>query len=146
MQEIHSTGCATAHLHGGCTTGSRSHDTTTIENVQADKNYPVTKRLVAYQQGAHVQCDVQRGSEMELEKRRGRATPERRSGESCWRAVRKSERRHLSTEKHHMPICTSVSFDKQNRASIHTQTPTSQNALPVVCVTTFLSRETTHYR
>ena len=58
VQEIHTTGCATSHLHGGCTTGSRSDGTTTIghslatrslcENVRADKSYPVTKRLVAY--------------------------------------------------------------------------------------------------
>ena len=30
VEEIHSTGCATSHLHGGCTTGSRSDDTTTF--------------------------------------------------------------------------------------------------------------------
>ena len=106
VQEIHFTGCASSHLHGGCTTGSRSDGTTTIghslatrslcENVRTDKSYPVTKRLVAYQQGAHVQCDVQRDSGVELEKRRRRATP--------------------------------VSLDKQ------TQTPTSPNALSVVSV------------
>ena len=49
-----------------------------------------------------MQCDVQRDSGVELEKRRRRATP--------------------------------VSFDKQNRVSIHKQTPTSQNALRVVSV------------
>ena len=30
VQEIQSTGCATSHLHGGCTTGSRSDNTTTF--------------------------------------------------------------------------------------------------------------------
>ena len=111
VQEIHTTGCGTSHLHGGSTAGSRSDDTTTFghllarrplcENARADKSYPVTKRVVAYQQGAHVQYDVQRDSEMELDKRRGRATPERRCGESRWRAVRRSERRYLLTEKCH---------------------------------------------
>ena len=142
VQEIHSTGCATSHLHGGCTTGSRSDNTTTFghslvtrtlcESARADRNYPITKRLVAYQQGAHVRCDVQRDSEMDLEKRRTRATPESRSGESC--AVSTSERRHLSAEKHNTPIGTSVSCEKQTRVSRHTQTLTIQDALPVVSV------------
>ena len=56
------------------------------DNARAVENYPITKRLVAYQQGTHVQCDVQRDPEMKLEKRRRRPTPESRSGESCWRA------------------------------------------------------------
>ena len=122
VQEIHSTGCATSHLHGGCTTGSRSDGTTSIghslatrslcENVRADKSYPVTKRRVAYQQGAHVQCDVQRDSGEELEKRRRRITP--------------------------------VSFDKQNSVSRHTQTPTSQNALRIVSVSPHSYQEKPH--
>ena len=134
VQEIHSTGCATSHLHGGCTTGSRSDDTTTFghslatrtlcESARADRNYPITKRLVAYQQGAHAQCDVKRDSEMDIEKRRRRATPESRSEESC--GVIQSEPRHPSTEKRHSPIRTSVSR--------HTQTPTSQSELPIVSV------------
>ena len=116
VQEIHSTGCASSHLHGGCTTGSRSDGTTTTghslatrslcENVRTDTSYPVTKRLVAYQQGAHVQCDVQRDSGVELKKRRRRATP--------------------------------VSIDKQ------TQTPTSPNALPVVSVSPRSYQEKPH--
>ena len=137
MQETRYTGGATSHLRGGCNTDSRSDDTTTIrhslatrrpptlcESARADRNYSITKSLVAYQQGAHVQCDVQRDSEMELEKSRRRATPESRSGESC--AVNRSERRHPSTEKLHSPIRTSVSR--------HTQTPTSQSELPIVSV------------
>ena len=67
------------------------------ENARSARNYPITKRLVACQQGTHVHCDGKRDSEMKLEKRRRRPTPESRSGESCWHAVRKSERRHLST-------------------------------------------------
>ena len=116
VQEIHSIGCATSHLHGGYTTGSRSDGITTIghslatrsrcEHERADKSYPVTKRLVAYQQGAYVQCDVQRDSGVELEKRRRRATP--------------------------------VSLDKQ------TQTPTSPNALPVVSVSPHSYQEKSH--
>ena len=134
VQEIHSTGCATSHLHGGCTTGSRSDNTTTFghslvtrtlcESARADRNYPITKRLVAYQQGAHVRRDVQRDSEMDLEKRRRRATPESRPGKSC--AVSQSEPRHPSTEKHHSSIRTSVSR--------HTQTPASQSEIPIVSV------------
>ena len=134
VQEIHSTGCATSHLYGGCTTGSRSDNTTTFghslvtrtlcESARADRNYHITKRLVAYQQGAHAQYDVQRDSEMDLEKRRRRATPESRPGQSC--AVSQSEPRHPSTEKRHSPIRTSVSR--------HTQTPTSQSELPIVSV------------
>ena len=144
MQEIHSTGCATSHLHGGCTTGSRSDDTSTFGHLlatrtlcgsgRADRNYPITKRLVAYQQGAHVQYDVQRDSEMDLEKRRRRATPESRSGESC--AVSQSEPRHPSTEKRHSPIRTSVSR--------HTQTPTSKSELPIVSVSPHYYQEKPH--
>ena len=70
-----------------------------------------------------MQCDVQRDSEMQL-KRRKRATPESRSGESC--AVSKSERRYPSTEKHYSPTRPSVSR--------HTQTPTSQIEIPIVSV------------
>ena len=146
MQEIHSTGCATSHLHGGCTTGSRSDDTmpfghslatrrpTLCESARADRNYPITKRLVAYQQGAHAQCDVKRDSEMDLEKRRRRATPESRSEESC--AVSQSEPRHPSTEKRHSPIRTSVSR--------HTQTPTSQSELPIVSVSPHYYQDKPH--
>ena len=134
VQEIHSTGCSTSHLHAGCTTGSQSDDTTTFghslatrtlcESARADGNYPITKRLVAYQQGAHAQCDVHRDYEMDIGKRRRRATPESRSGESC--AVSQSEPRHPSTEKLYSPIHTSVSR--------HKQTPTSQSELPIVSV------------
>ena len=53
---------------------------TLCENARSARKYPITKRIVAYQQGAHVQGDVQRDSERELEKRRGRATPESRPG------------------------------------------------------------------
>ena len=116
VQEIHSIGCATSHLHGGYTTGSRSDGITTIghslatrsrcEHVRADKSHPVTKRLVAYQQGAYVQWDVQRDSGVELEKKRRRATP--------------------------------VSLDKQ------TQTPTSPTALPVVSVSPHSYQEKSH--
>ena len=79
-----------------------------------------------------MQCDLQRDSEMDHEKGSRLATRESRSGESC--AVSRSERRHLSAEKHNTPIGASVSFDKQTRASRHTQTPISQYALPVVSV------------
>ena len=79
-----------------------------------------------------MQCDVQRDSEMDLEKRRRRATPESRSRESC--SVSQSEPSHLSAEKHNTPIGTSVSCEKQTRVSRHTQTPISQDALPVVSV------------
>ena len=79
-----------------------------------------------------MQCDLQRDSEMDHEKGRVRATRESRSGESC--AVSRSERRHLSAEKHNTPIGTSVICDKQTRVSRHTQTPISPDALPVVSV------------
>ena len=104
------------------------------ESGRADRNYPITKRLVAYQQGAHVQYDVQRDSEMDLEKRRRRATPESRSGESC--AVSQSEPRHPSTEKRHSSIRTSVSR--------HTHTPTSQSELPIVSVSPHYYQEKPH--
>ena len=95
------------------------------------KSYPVTKSVVAYQQGAHVQCDVERDSEMELEKRRRPAIPESRSGESCWRSMRKSEPRQLSTEKRHTTISTSVSFDQQNRDKRSDERPkTVRSILP----------------
>ena len=79
-----------------------------------------------------MQCDLQRDSEMDHEKGRVRATLDSRSGELC--AVSRSERRHLSEEKHNTPIGTSVSCDKQTRVSRHTQTPISPDALPVVSV------------
>ena len=79
-----------------------------------------------------MQCDLQLDSEMDHEKGRRRATYESRSGESC--AVSISERRHLSAEKHNTPIGASVSFVKQTRVSRHTQTPISEDALPVVSV------------
>ena len=69
-------------------------------------NYPIPKRIVAYQQGAHTQCDVQRDSKKE--------------------PVNRPERRHPSTEKHHSSIRTSVSR--------HTQTPSSQSEIPIVSV------------
>ena len=126
------------HVRASRYSGNIQETRTLCENARSARNYPITKRLVAYQQGTHVQCDVQRDSEMKLEKRRRRHTPKTRSGESCWRAVRKSERRHLSTEKRHTPICTSVSFDKQ------TQTPTSPTALPVVSVSPRSYQEKPH--
>ena len=126
------------HVRASRYSGNIQETDILCENVRSDRNYPITKRLVAYQQGTHAQCDVQRDSEMKHEKRRRRPTPESRSGESCWRAVTKSERRHLSTEKRHTPICTSVSFDKQ------TQTPTSPNALPVVSVSSRSYQEKPH--
>ena len=102
------------------------------ENARAVENYPTIKHIVAYQQGAHVQCDLQLDSEMDHEKGRRRATCESRSGESC--AVSRSERRHLSAEKRNTPIGTSGSCDKQTRVSRHTQTPIIQDALPIVSV------------
>ena len=147
VQETRYTGGAMSHLHGGCTTGSRSDDTTTIghslatrrpptmcESARADRNYPITKRLLAYQQGAHVQYDVQRDSKLDLEKRRRRATLESRSEESC--AVSQSAPRHPSTGKRHSPIRTSVSR--------HTQTPTSQSELPIVSVSPHYNQDKPH--
>ena len=116
------------------------HETRPLyDNARAVENYPITRRIVAYQQGARVQGEVQRDSESErdLEKRCWGATHESRH-------VRKSERRHLSTEKRHTPICTSVSFDNQNRASRYTQTPTSQNSLPVVSVSPHYYQDKQH--
>ena len=81
-----------------------------------------------------MQCDVQRDSETELEKRHRRVTPESRSGESC--VVSRSGRRHPSTEKLHSPIRTSVSR--------HTQKPTSQSELPVVYVSSHSYEEKPH--
>ena len=114
--------------------GNIQQSRTLDENARgrAVENNPTTKRIVACQQGAHVQCDLQRDSEMDHEKGRRRATCESRSGESC--AVSGSERRHLSEEKYNTPIGTSVSCGKQTRVSRHTQTPISQDALPVVSV------------
>ena len=132
------------HVRASRYLGNTQETRTLCENARSARNYLITKRLVTYQQGTHVQCDVQRDSEMKREKRRRRPTPESRSGESCWRAVRKSERRHLSTEKRHTPICTSVSFDKQNRVSRHTHTPTSPNALPIVSVSPHSYQEKPH--
>ena len=147
VQETRYTGGAMSHLRGGGNTDSRSDDTTTTghslatrrpptlcESARADRNYPITKRLVAYQQGAHVRCDVQRDSEMDLEKRRRRATPESRSEESC--AVSQSEPRHPSKEKRHSPIRTSVSR--------HTQTPTSQSGSPIVSVSPHYYQDKPH--
>ena len=104
VQEIHPTGGATSHLHGGCTTGSQSDDTTTF------------------------------GHSLDLEKRRRRATPESRSGESC--AVSQSEPRHPSTEKRHSPIRTYVSR--------HTQRPTSQSELPIVSLSPHYYQDKPH--
>ena len=46
-QEIHSTGCATSHLHGGCTTGSRSdaqrQSDTRWQHVRCVKTYEPTR-------------------------------------------------------------------------------------------------------
>ena len=103
------------------------------ENARTVENCPTTKRIVAYEQEAHVQRDMQRDREMDHEKGRRRDTHESRSGESC--AVSTSERRHLSAEKHNTtPIGKSVSCEKQTRVSRHTQTLTIQDALPVVSV------------
>ena len=112
--------------------GNIQQSRTLGENARAVENYPTTKRIVSYQQEAHVQCDMQRDPEMDHEKGRRRDTRESRSGESC--AVSTSERRHLSAEKHNTPIGTSVSCEKQTRVSRHTQTLTIQDALPVVSV------------
>ena len=87
------------HVRASRHSGNIQETRTLCENARSARKYPITKRIVAYQQGAHVQGDVQRDSERELEKRRGRATPESRPGESYWRDGRKSERCHLSTEK-----------------------------------------------
>ena len=139
VQETRYTGGAMSHLRGGGNTDSPSDDTTTIghslatrrpptlcESARADRKYPITKRLVAYQQGAHVQYDVQRDSEMDLEKSR--------SVESC--AVSQSEPRNPSREKRHSPIRTSVSR--------HTQTPTSQSELPIVSVSPHYYQDKPH--
>ena len=102
------------------------------ENARTVENCPTTKRIVAYEQEAHVQRDMQRDREMDHEKGRRRDIHESRSGESC--AVSTSERRHLLAEKHNTPIGTSVSCEKQTRVSRHTQTLTIQDALPVISV------------
>ena len=102
------------------------------ENARTVENCPTKKRIVAYEQEAHVQCDMQRDPEMDHEKGRRPDTHESRSGESC--AVSTSERRHLSAEKHNTPIGTCVSCEKQTRVSRHTQTLTIQDALPVISV------------
>ena len=115
--------------------GNIQQSRTLGENARAVENYPTTKRIVPYQQEAHVQCDMQRDPEMDHEKGRRRDTRESRSGESF--AVSTSDRRHLSAEKHNTtPIGTSVSCEKQTRVtvSIHTQTPITQYALPFVSV------------
>ena len=107
------------------------------ENARTVENCPSTKRIVAYEQEAHVQCDMQRDREMGHEKGRRRDTHESRSGESCAVSRPTSERRHLSAEKHNTtPIGTSVSCEKQTRVTVsrHTQTPITQDALPVVSV------------
>ena len=121
------------HVRASRYSGNIQQSRTLGENSRAVENYPTTKRIVSYQQEAHVQCDMQRDPEMDHEKGRRRDTRESRSGESC--AVSTSERRHLSAEKHNTtPIGTSVSCEKQTRVSRHTQTLTIQDALPVVSV------------
>ena len=120
------------HVGASRYSGNIQQSRTLGEKARAVENYPNTKRIVAFQQGAHVQCDLQRDSEMDHEKGSRRATRESRSGESC--AVSRSERRHLWAEKHNTPIGASVSLDKQTRVSRHTQTPIIQDALPVVSV------------
>ena len=120
------------HVRASRYLGNIQQSRTLGENARAVENYPTTKRIVSYQQEAHVQCDMQRDPEMDHEKGRRRDTRESRSGESC--AVSTSERRHLSAEKHNTPIGTSVSCEKQTRVSRHTQTLTIQDALPVVSV------------
>ena len=120
------------HVRARRYSGNIQQSCTLGENARAVEDYPITKRIVANQRGAHVQCDMQRDPEMDHEKGRRRDTRESRSGESC--AVSRSERRHLSAEKHNTPIGASVSFDKQTRVSRHTQTPIIQDALPVVSV------------
>ena len=120
------------HVRASRYSGNIQQSRTLGENARAVDNYPTTKRIVSYQQEAHVQCDMQRDPEMDHEKGRRRDTRESRSGESC--AVSTSERRHLSAEKHNTPIGTSVSCEKQTRVSRHTQTLTIQDALPVVSV------------
>ena len=121
------------HVRASRYSGNIQQSRTLGENARAVENYPTTKRIVSYQQEAHVQCDMQRDPEMDHEKGRRRDTRDSRSGESC--AVSTSERRHLSAEKHNTtPIGTSVSCEKQTRVSRHTQTLTIQDALPVVSV------------
>ena len=121
------------HVRASRYSGNIQQSRTLGENARAVENYPTRKRIVSYQQEAHVQCDMQRDPEMDHEKGRRRDTRESRSGESC--AVSTSERRHLSAEKHNTtPIGTSVSCEKQTRVSRHTQTLTIQDALPVVSV------------
>ena len=120
------------HVRASRYSGNIQQSRTLGENARAVENYPTTKRIVSYQQEAHVQCDMQCDPEMDHQKGRRRDTRESRSGESC--AVSTSERRHLSAEKHNAPIGTSVSCEKQTRVSRHTQTLTIQDALPVVSV------------
>ena len=125
--------------------GNIQQSRTLGENARAVENYPTTKRIVSYQQEAHVQCDMQRDPVMDHEKGRRRDTRESRSGESC--AVSTSERRHLSAEKHNTtPIGTSVSCEKQTLVTLsrHTQTPITQHALPVVSVSPRSYPERTH--
>ena len=55
VQEIHFTGCASSHLHGGCTTGSRSDGTTTIGHSLATRSFLQST-------GSTWQCDVQPSS------------------------------------------------------------------------------------
>ena len=123
------------HVRASRYSGNIQQSRTLGENARDVENYPTTKRIVSYQQEAHVQCDMQRDPEMDHEKGRRRDTRESRSVESC--AVSTSERRHLSAEKHNTtPIGTSVSCEKQTRVTVsrHTQTPITQDALPVVSV------------
>ena len=51
--------------------GNIQQSRTLGENARAVENYPTTKRIVSYQQEAHVQCDMQRDPEMDHEKGRG---------------------------------------------------------------------------
>ena len=131
------------HVRASRYSGNIQQSRTLGENARAVENYPTTKRIVSYQQEAHVQCDMQRDPEMDHKKGRRRDTRESRSGESC--AVGTSERRHLSAEKHNTtPIGTSVSCEKQTRVSRHTQTLTIQDALPVVSVSSRSHPERPH--
>ncbi len=50
------------HVRASRYLGNTQETRTLCENARSARNYPITKRLVAYQQGAHVQCDVQRDS------------------------------------------------------------------------------------
>ena len=133
------------HVRASRYSGNIQQSRTLGENARAVENYPTTKRIVSYQQEAHVQCDMQRDPEMDHEKGRRRDTRESRSGESC--AVSTSERRHLSAEKHNTPIGTSVSCEKQTRVSRHTQTLINSRCVTgCFCVATFPSRETAQCR